>query len=375
MRTTTPFPAFLFIILSGLLASCEIDNEIEEISKDPEFSKKKVELKKPLPAPKRFLALDTEKLAEDSIRENLRNSLRIHALDDESCLPSELTPILLQHLAKLASDPLAEDYFNLYTNLSLMMATSDRSEQYFGAEGEYTSLMNRRIRELERFWNMPGALRVNGQHSESLNDREKLATLYFMLSQDESSWEMAYEAADEILALNAQSLMLPESIFFSLDGLLNFANTIVIGDGLVQVLSETGIDPRVIYSSILSHEWAHQIQLDHFESWYPGVNPYGADRPGLQLELEADFFSAYFLTHKRGAAYNWKRIEEFLDLSFTLGDCSTTSPLHHGTPAQRMRASRLGYELAMAAQKKGHILTPEEVHQAFVQALPEILQP
>ena len=363
----------MLLILSGLVYSCDIENETEEMPANSENKHREKKPRKPITGTPDFSSVATDDLNPDIFRENLRNLFSIHALNDEECMPSEITPVLLEHLAKLVSDPLAEDYFNLYTNLSSQMAISDTSEQYFGAEGEYTHLVNRRIRELERFWEMQGRLRVNGEHSESLNDREKLAALFYKLIQDDASWEMAYEAADEILALNAQSQNLPESIFFSLDGFLALNNTIVIGDGLVQMISETGIDPQLVYSAILAHEWAHQIQLDNFDTWYPGEQQNGPDSPTLQLELEADFFAAYFLTHKRGATYNWKKVEEFLQLSFSLGDCATSSPLHHGTPAQRMRASRFGYELAASAQKKGQILSPEEVHQAFLDFLPQIL--
>ena len=72
------------------------------------------------------------------------------------------------------------------------------------------------------------------------------------------------------------------------------------------------------------------------------------------------------MTHKRGATYNWKRIEDYFTLSFNVGDCLTTSKQHHGTPEQRLAAAKLGYELADSAQKKGFILSPDEVHETFL---------
>lgn len=373
MRPFAKFPLIVVLSFNSLLISCEKETEIEHSSISVELKAKKDKPVKPLSAALDRTAPATDSTAVTPFGENLRSYFRMAALEPEECLPSELTPVLLGHLAELVSDPLAEEYFNLYTQLSSQLAASDNSEQYFGKKGEYSSLVNRRIRELERFWDMPGQLQVNGQHSESLNDREKLAAYYYSLIMDEATWEMAYESADNLLALNAQSPNLPESLFFSLDGFLNFNKTVIIGDGLVQMISETGIDPGITYSAILAHEWAHQIQLDNFEAWYPGQDPNAPEQPVAFMELEADFFAAYFLTHKRGATYNWKRVEEFLNLAFTLGDCTTNSPTHHGTPAQRKRASHLGYELAEEAQKKGHILSPEEVHMAFLISLPEIL--
>lgn len=373
MRPFAKLPLFLFISLSSLLFSCEKEPDFEDSVTGIDLKAKGEKPGKPLSAINEVSSPATDTSAAVPFRENLGNYFRIAALEPEECLPSELTSVLLGHLAELVSDPLAEDYFNLYTRLSSQLAVTDQSTQYFGGKGEYTNLVNRRIRELERFWDMSGQIRVNGQHTESLDDRERLAAYYYSLLMDDATWEMAYESADAILALNAQSPHLPESLFFSLDGFLNFNKTIIIGDGLVQMLSETGIDPGLVYSAILAHEWAHQIQLDHFNSWYSGQDSNSPEQPTHILELEADYFAAYFLTHKRGATYNWKRVEEFLSLSFTLGDCSISSSTHHGTPNQRRRASQMGYELAAAAQKKGHILSPEEVHQAFLASLPKIL--
>jgi hypothetical protein len=179
---------------------------------------------------------------------------------------------------------------------------------------------------------------------------------------------------EEILQKNSESPLLPESPFFAADVFSSFNNMIVLGDGLIEMFSETGISEEIAWTGILSHEWAHQIQMDHFFSWYP----FGSfDSPAEQtrhIELEADFFSAYYLTHKRGATYNWKKAEEFFELYFQAGDCSFEFELHHGTPLQRMQAAKEGYELALSAQKKGHILTPEELHEYFLNvALPEII--
>ena len=90
-------------------------------------------------------------------------------------------------------------------------------------------------------------------------------------------------------------------------------------------------------------------------------------------ELEADFLTGYYLTHKRGATYNWKRVEDVLEGFFNIGDCQFTSDGHHGTPLQRMEAARQGYELAANTKKKGKIMTQTEVHQAFLSVLDAIV--
>ena len=307
---------------------------------------------------------------EKLLFENLRN--RFLQDDPSACQPTEFEPVARKYLDELMSDPVAGQLYSIYINLNRTLALKDTEKQYFGKDGEYTRLMEKRIRELERFWDMQGELSVKGQHTETLNDREKLAAYFYSISFDDSSWDDAYLMADHYIENNEQSPFLPESPLIAGDGFTNYNNQMIIGDGLVQILSETGIEPEIIWTGILAHEWSHQIQIDHADSWYNSVPPF-TDTPIIQIELESDFFAAFFLTHKRGATYNWKDTEQFLYLFFQSGDCALDNPLHHGTPAQRLHASRLGFELAESLQKKGHILTPDQVHEAFNDVLPKIL--
>ena len=55
--------------------------------------------------------------------------------------------------------------------------------------------------------------------------------------------------------------------------------------------------------------------------------------------------------------------------------CAFTNPGHHGTPVQRMRASRFGFTVADEAQKQGHILTAAQVHARFEAVYPSIVAP
>ena len=259
------------------------------------------------------------------------------------------------------------DIFYLYSDLNLYSAYFDTSEdQYFGSNGEYTRLVAKRKRELERFFGMPGQVQINGQHSSTLNDREKLADVYEIMGTDITSREEAYAAADQILYINTFSDLIPESPFFSVDGFATSFGLIVLGDGLVQMVSEAGVDTDITYTGILAHEWAHQVQFANFSSWYPEGGDADPAATTRHTELEADFIASYYMTHKRGATYNWKRVEQFFNLFFQIGDCSFDSAGHHGTPAQRLEAARLGYELAQTEQKQGHILSENELHQYFM---------
>lgn len=290
------------------------------------------------------------------------------------CGATKFSEIQWKYFTELASDPLAVENYTYYSNLNYYAAYFGIGEQYFGAEGEFTHLVSRTKRDLERFWDMPEEISIRGQHNETLNDRDLLVEILWYLIADLESKEDLYPIVDRLLEQNELSSVLPESPFFSSDGLSTFNKLIIIGDGLVEMFAETGVDEEVVWTAILAHEWSHQIQIDNIFSWYPIGTFETAAEETRQIELEADFFSAYYLTHKRGATYNWKKVDEFFELFFQAGDCSFEFELHHGTPQQRMKAAQEGYRLAASAQKKGHILSPEEVHEYFINvALPEII--
>jgi hypothetical protein len=92
-------------------------------------------------------------------------------------------------------------------------------------------------------------------------------------------------------------------------------------------------------------------------------------------ELMTDAFSAYYLIHRRGAALNRKRVEQFLEVFFDIGDCTFAHPNHHGTRNQRMRAAHFGFDVADQAQKQGHILTADQFHALFVAAYQGLIAP
>ena len=89
----------------------------------------------------------------------------------------------------------------------------------------------------------------------------------------------------------------------------------------------------------------------------------------------ADAYSAYFLSHSRGASMQWKRVQRFLKVFFNNGDCNFDSDGHHGTPIQRMAAAEWGYKLVNKAKKQGHIMSPMEFARLFDAALPGLVAP
>ena len=139
---------------------------------------------------------------------------------------------------------------------------------------------------------------------------------------------------------------------------------IIMGDGIMEAYTGIGFGD-VAPQAILAHEFGHhiQFQLDLFGN----VNSPEATR---RTELMADAFSAYYLSHSRGASMQWKRVKLFLQVFLNIGDCSFSSPNHHGTPTQRMGAAEWGYSVANNAQKQGHILTAQEFAALFDAQLP-----
>lgn len=289
------------------------------------------------------------------------------------CNPTEFGKIQFEYLTKLAGDPIAMERFDQYLYLNHFAAIKGIGGDYFGPNGEYTRLVLRVKKDLERFWNMPD-IKVYGQHNETLNDYEKLTEILWYLIADVEDKEDLYPFIEELMEQNSRSENLPENPIFAGEAFASQPSIIVLGDGLLHIFIETGIDPEVAWTGILSHEWAHQVQIQYLENWYPEGYFESSSEKTRTLELEADFLSSYYLTHKRGATYNWKKIDEFLKLFFQSGDCAFDFANHHGTPLQRMAAANAGYELEGSQQKKGEILTAEELHRIFINSvLPAII--
>ena len=285
-----------------------------------------------------------------------------------NCQVTDFGEVLQGYFSSLINDPLFDlELIHYYADLNRRYATYYVGENYYGPNGEYNQLARKRIRELTKFWNLDREITLNAIHTASLNERETLTDMIESFDRTVRNRDEAYEKADMLMELNAQSNNIPENPYFALDAFTRSNGLLVVGDGLLESLVAIGIEGDIAFTSILSHEWWHQAQFENDKDWdYKDQLATAAERSRF-FELEADFAAAYFMTHKRGATYNWKRIEDYFRLSFNVGDCLTFSSQHHGTPEQRLAAARLGYELAESAQKKGFILTPEEVHQIFIE--------
>ncbi len=282
------------------------------------------------------------------------------------CDITDFGKVLSGYFEVLVKDPLFDlELIAYYAELHQKYVTHYVGDNFYGAGGEYNMLAKKRMRELTRFWGLNREIRLNGQHTASLDDREILTDMIESFDRTVRNRDEAYAKTDLLLDINSRSPNIPENPYFALDAFTRPNGLLVIGDGLLQSLTDVGIEGDIAFSSILAHEWWHQAQYENETDWkrmdqFPD--------PALRnrfSELEADFAAAYFLSHKRGATYNWKRIERYFLLSFNVGDCLPDSSQHHGTPAERMSAARSGFELADAARKRGFILTPEQIHEKF----------
>jgi uncharacterized protein len=111
---------------------------------------------------------------------------------------------------------------------------------------------------------------------------------------------------------------------------------IYYGEAIYKAAKSKG---QVANAMILAHEFGHQLQ---YRFNLPSVDENTA-RAG---ELEADGSSGYYL--RRPAGYNatsFAAIAPAYEFAFAIGDNSTSSPNHHGTPPQRRSAVRLGWLL------------------------------
>jgi hypothetical protein len=251
----------------------------------------------------------------------------------------------------------------------------------FGARGEFSNQVNRTIRDLKNFWDIPsGDVELVPAHGRAMLDPEVsyrvFTTLYGFdpaasrISADLVAHELNSPALGygdlPIFTFNAYAAPGGEDI----PGLGKSPRRIAFGDGVLEGFARIGLGD-VAPQAILAHEFGHQVQYSD-----------GLMRPDLPgpeasrwAELMADAFSAYFLTHARGAAMQWKRVQSFGQMFYQLGDCGFAADGHHGTPNQRMRSALWAYSVADSARPQGHILPALDFFGLFAAQYPQLVAP
>jgi hypothetical protein len=260
-----------------------------------------------------------------------------------------------------------------------LLFENSSANQTFGSTGQYTQKLTKTFKDLKRFWNIDSQnIVLAAMHGSMLTDRAKLLRTYkaaFGLDDESANYYADFVLAiidafpqlrggdHPIFTFNAFA---QSSFSFAPYGVV--PDKIIMGDGIMDSFAAIGY-ADVAPQAILAHEFGHHIQFDL--NLFEEVSGPEATR---RTELMADAYSAYYLSHARGASMQWKRVQLFLNVFFNIGDCSFTSEGHHGTPTQRMAAAKWGYEVADAAQKQGHILTAQEFTNRFEAQLPQLLK-
>ena len=259
-----------------------------------------------------------------------------------------------------------------------LLFTNSESGQQFGINGEYTQRITKTIKDLKRFWDIQSSqIIVVPMHGSMLQDRDRVIRMDMVLFGDtEPAAEFWADLIAELLQDIPQYRNGNHPIFtfnsfaqasFSFPPYGVVPDKIVMGDGIMDSYTAIGYGD-VAPQAILAHEFGHHVQFQN--------NVFGTEsspEATRRTELMADAMSAYFLSSARGASMQWKRVKEFLQVFFNIGDCSFNSINHHGTPTQRMAAADFGYQTANNAQKQGHILSSVEFIALFDAALPTIV--
>ena len=272
---------------------------------------------------------------------------------------------------------LINDWADLVPTYEALIFQTTATPQYFGYNGEYTQRMKKTEKDVKRFWDIKSDdIQVLAMHGTVLADPSRTVPTYrsdiFLGLDNTTAQTWASEVQNVMLTeptvnggnhplftFNAFAISAPE---------LGIPDKLVMGDGILDGYKAVGFDD-VALQAVFAHEFGHHIQYErgYLDELPPGADPATVDDAELTRhnELMADAFSAYYLTHSRGASMNRKRVAQFLQVFFQIGDCAFDNPGHHGTPIQRMRAAQFGFDVADQAQKQGHILTAAQFHELF----------
>lgn len=384
-------------VLSIMATSCKKESSIENVgSKDLQNNgiaggrpdmQMSLEAQKKLRDLRASLPAGFEKRAQRTVNRNLLTNpefqgLAHRAMDPAACNDNTAINIWLggqlsdwnTNIYGLASQLGMLDF---PTYDALLFENSSKN-QYFGVNGEYTQPLTKTFKDLKRFWNIQSNdMVMAAMHGNMLLDREKLIRIDRILYGDDLPTAEYY--ADYILSAIAAvpqyrngdhpiftfNAFAQRSFTFSPVGTI--PNKIIMGDGILDGFTAIGFKD-IAPQAILAHEFGHQVQFQL--GLFGNVTSPEATR---RTELMADAYAAYYLSHARGASMQWKRVQQFLQVFFNIGDCSFTSDGHHGTPTQRMAAAQWASNLSNVAQKQGHIMTSQEFARLFDAQLPAIL--
>lgn len=362
---------------TGELASAKkleipINPGLSEFQVNPSFSTKSISAN--------GRTTEIELNIDSQVRQALYNKL--NAIEATECGNTQFDEWIQLEFEKLSQASIidANDFalFDLPFFYSLLLENSSEG-QYFGKNGEHSQILIKTFKDLKRFWEIENSeIEMVAMHGHMVADYEKVKMTYIVAFEIPEDFAGVFaDIALQIIAFYPELEGGDHPLFslnaFALDEItllgIDIPSKIVMGDGMLEAFTDLGYGD-VAPQAILAHEFGHQIQyqLDLFEE---------EDSPEAtrRTELMADAYAAYYLSHARGATMQWKRVQQFMEVFFAIGDCGFGSINHHGTPLQRMAAAEWGYELADQAQKQGKIMDPQEFADLFDAVLPELVAP
>ena len=244
---------------------------------------------------------------------------------------------------------------------------------YFGSTGQFTNVTNRIFRDLQRFWNIPSDIVLRDAHGNIYENTSKVASILLLYGYNQNDANSIAGLLKIVFGSSrfehyTHPLLTFNAFAAPPDPFFGTPKKIVMGDGIQDAYEDLGFGD-VAPQGILAHEYGHHVQFAL------NVNFGNSPEATRRTELMADALSTYYLTHKRGAAMNWRRLQDYFQVAYSIGDCAFNNNGHHGTPNQRMKASVFGYQVANDAQKQGKILTGQAFIALFDAALPGIVAP
>ena len=267
-------------------------------------------------------------------------------------------------------------YADLIPTYEALLFQTSATPQSYGYNGQFTKAMTKVERDVKAFWDIPSAqIQVVAMHGTMLLDTVRTYQTYVALgipATTAASW--ARVVRDSLLASTTMNggnyaFWTFNAVSFRATG---FPDKIVMGDGILEGFAAVGF-ADIAPQAIFAHEFAHQIQYE--KEYFDDLGQVTAPEETRYTELMADAMAAYYLTHARGEAMNQKRVEQFLNVFYQIGDCGFTSSGHHGTPNQRMKAAQFGFTVADEFLKQGQILTSEEFRNRFLAYYPTLIAP
>jgi hypothetical protein len=257
--------------------------------------------------------------------------------------------------------------------IDAILIQTDATPQSFGQSGEYTTTVTNTRRDLDKFWDIKSDdIQTIAMHGDILTDVDRMAAaakLAFRLTEAQAR-ELgeavnALVRSEPALENGANPVFTFNAIAVSGEGV---DDKLVMGDGLLEGMTGIGLGD-VGPKAILAHEYGHHIQYENDLIGDGDPTPEASRR----VELMADAFSSYFLTHKRGQALNTKRVIDAERAYAEVGDCQTASPGHHGTPDQRAASGTWAAEVVASAEDQGHILPSRNFATLFDANLDDII--